>query len=145
MATVSNDQVRFNGRILFLSEDADVVESQLRGTDVSLADALPLRDDVSTDEITPVPILTHYDDALGRFPYTGFKVGDRLPIRPGSVREGAFPSPSPASATARVRRANTARPRRSWPASGWSSPRASSASIGRTPTTSASSPPPTWG
>ena len=71
MATVSNDQVRFNGRILFLSEDADVVESQLRGTDVSLADALPLRSDVSTDEITPAWICYYYDEKLGEYPYLG--------------------------------------------------------------------------
>src|SRR6476659_7193857 len=78
------------GRILFLCDDPALVEAQLGGRSLSRRDAGTLRDDVSTDEITPVPILTHYDDTLGRFPYTGFKVGERLPIRPGSVRAGGF-------------------------------------------------------
>lgn len=78
------------GRILFLSNSAEVVERQLRGETVSLQEALPLRDDVSTDEITPVPILTHYDDKLGRYPYTGFRAGGVQPFRPDSVRRGGF-------------------------------------------------------
>ncbi|HSH90405.1 MAG TPA: aconitase family protein [Ramlibacter sp.] len=49
-----------------------------------------LRDDVSTDEITPVHIMSHYDDRLARFPYTGFKVGGELPIQPGAVQAGGF-------------------------------------------------------
>ena len=57
------------------------MERQLAGESLSLARGLPLRDDVSTDEITPVPILTHYDDKLGRYPYTGFKAGEVAPDR----------------------------------------------------------------
>jgi 3-isopropylmalate/(R)-2-methylmalate dehydratase large subunit len=90
MATLSNDQVRFSGRILFLSEDADVVERQLRGTDVSLADALPLRSDVSTDEITPAWICYYYDEKLGEYPYLGLKCGQRTPVSAGSVKAGGF-------------------------------------------------------
>lgn len=90
MATVSNEQVRFEGRILFLSEDADMMESQLRGTDVSLADALPLRSDVSTDEITPASICYYYDEKLGEYPYLGLKCGQRLPVSAGSVKAGGF-------------------------------------------------------
>ncbi|MCK1511621.1 3-isopropylmalate dehydratase [Bradyrhizobium sp. 190] len=87
---VSNEQVRFEGRILFLTEDADVVESQLRGTDVLLADALPLRSDVSTDEITPAWICYYYDEKLGEYPYLGLKCGQRLPVSAGSVKAGGF-------------------------------------------------------
>ena len=50
----------------------------------------PLRDDVSTDEITPLPILSHYDDELGRYPYTGFKAGDELPIGADAIRAGGI-------------------------------------------------------
>ncbi|MBC7435939.1 MAG: 3-isopropylmalate dehydratase, partial [Bdellovibrionales bacterium] len=49
-----------------------------------------LRDDISTDEITPVPILTHYDDKLGRYPYTGFKTTDELPFTTDAVRNAGF-------------------------------------------------------
>lgn len=45
-----------------------------------LAQASPLRDDISTDEITPMAILSHYDDKLARYAHTGFKAGNELPI-----------------------------------------------------------------
>ncbi|ODV43235.1 3-isopropylmalate dehydratase [Cupriavidus sp. UYMMa02A] len=78
------------GRILYLADSATAMAKQLQGQELTLATAEPLRDDVSTDEITPVPILTHYDDALGSFPYTGYKVGGTLPFGPDSVRHGNF-------------------------------------------------------
>ncbi len=49
-----------------------------------------LRDDVSTDEITPVAILSHYDARLARFAYTGFKSGDAFPIAAGDVQAGGY-------------------------------------------------------
>ena len=49
-----------------------------------------LRDDVSTDEITPVHIMSHYDHRLARFPYTGFQVGGKLPIAAGAVQAGGW-------------------------------------------------------
>jgi 3-isopropylmalate/(R)-2-methylmalate dehydratase large subunit len=78
--------LRLAPKVLFLSNAPDVVERALRGEALTLADATPLRDDVSTDEITPLPILTHYDDKLGRYPYTGFKAGDRMPIGTDAMR-----------------------------------------------------------
>ncbi|MDM0105625.1 aconitase family protein [Variovorax sp. J22R24] len=68
--------LRFAPAILFLSQSAGAVTRSLHGEQLSLDEARPLRDDVSTDEITPLPILTHYDDKLGRYPYTGFRSGD---------------------------------------------------------------------
>ena len=59
-------------RIIFLSMRADAVRAQLGGAALSRAEAGALRDDISTDEITPVRILSHYDASLARFPYTGF-------------------------------------------------------------------------
>lgn len=78
------------GRILFLTQSADELERQLRGDSPDADRIGPLRDDVSTDEITPVPILTHYDEALGRYPYTGLKADDRLPIGVDAIRNGGF-------------------------------------------------------
>ena len=72
--------------MLFLSRSADVVTRSLQGERVSLDEARPLRDDVSTDEITPLPILTHYDDKLGRYPYTGLRAGDATPIGTDAIR-----------------------------------------------------------
>ena len=78
------------GRILYLSVDPATMQTQLARKQVSLAAAAPLRDDVSTDEISPVPFLTHYDDKLGRYPYTGYKAGELRPIGIDAVRAGGF-------------------------------------------------------
>jgi 3-isopropylmalate/(R)-2-methylmalate dehydratase large subunit len=84
------NNLALHGRILFLSQSADAMARQLSGQELRLTEASPLRDEVSTDEITPVPILTHYDDKLGRYPYTGYKVEDQRPIGVGAIREGGF-------------------------------------------------------
>ncbi|MDL9997391.1 aconitase family protein [Variovorax sp. J22P240] len=79
--------IQFAPAILFLSQSADVVTRSLQGESISLDEARPLRDDVSTDEITPLPILTHYDDKLGRYPYIGFRAGDdATPIGTDAIR-----------------------------------------------------------
>ncbi|MGK6307093.1 aconitase family protein [Variovorax sp. DT-64] len=82
----SSRTLQFAPRVLYLSRSADVVRRSLEGEAVALDAARPLRDDVSTDEITPVPILTHYDDKLGRYPYTGFRAGEDTPIGPDAIR-----------------------------------------------------------
>jgi 3-isopropylmalate/(R)-2-methylmalate dehydratase large subunit len=84
------NKLSLNGRILFLSTSAEVMARQVRGESLELAAATPLRDDVSTDEITPVPILTHYDDKLGRYPYTGFRAGESKPLGVDAARLGGF-------------------------------------------------------
>ncbi|MCP5154926.1 MAG: 3-isopropylmalate dehydratase [Ectothiorhodospiraceae bacterium] len=81
---------RLDGRVLLLACDATVVDRQLAGEDVDPDTAGPLRDDVSTDEITPIPVLTHYDETLGRFPYLGLTVDGRRPIGVDAVRAGGF-------------------------------------------------------
>ncbi len=84
------DRVRLSGRILFLVDDAELMRRQLEGEDLDWPVAAPLRDDISTDEITPAYICYYYDDTLGDFPYLGLKAGDDFPITRGSVRHGAF-------------------------------------------------------
>ena len=73
-------------RILFLADDPQVVRRALAGETLALAQAGPLRHDVSTDEISPVAILSYYDQRLARFPYTGFASGGTTPIAPGAVQ-----------------------------------------------------------
>ncbi|HEY0826256.1 MAG TPA: aconitase family protein [Ramlibacter sp.] len=77
-------------RVLFLAQSARRVREQLAGRTLTLAEAGPLRDDISTDEITPVRIMSHYDDSLARFPYTGFTVEGERPIGAGAVQAGGF-------------------------------------------------------
>lgn len=77
-------------RLLFLTQDPARVTAQLGGAALTLPQAAPLRDDISTDEITPVPILTHFDDKLGRYPYTGFRAGDTQPIGIDAIRHAGI-------------------------------------------------------
>lgn len=77
-------------RLLFLTQDPARVTAQLGGAALTLLDAAPLRDDISTDEITPVPILTHFDEKLGRYPYTGFRAGDTQPIGIDAIRQAGI-------------------------------------------------------
>lgn len=84
------ETLNFAPRILFLSQDPALVERQMSGADLSQEEAGALRNDVSTDEITPVWICYHYDQTLGQYPYLGLKCGDRTPLKAGSVKAGGF-------------------------------------------------------
>jgi len=84
------DQVVLRGRILFLAEDADVVRRQLEGQDIDWQPTTTLRDNISTDEITPAYICYYYDETLGDYPYLGLKCGEEFPITRGSVKRGGF-------------------------------------------------------
>ena len=85
-------EVRLQGRILFLVDDPELVRRQLAGEDLELSAELraKLRDNISTDEITPAYICYHYDETLGEFPYLGLKAGTEFPIKQGSVKQGGF-------------------------------------------------------
>lgn len=78
--------IRFAPRILYLSQSSAAIARVLGSESVSLQQASPLRDDVSTDEITPIAILTHYDDKLGRYPYTGFRAQGQAPFGVDALR-----------------------------------------------------------
>jgi len=89
----------FEGRILYLLDDAELVKAQLyEGTDVELTDELQerLRDQISTDEITPAYICFFYDETLGDFPYLGLRTTNQTtgeteyPVKRNAVRDGGF-------------------------------------------------------
>jgi 3-isopropylmalate/(R)-2-methylmalate dehydratase large subunit len=73
-------------RVLYLCTDPQRVRAQLAGKRLTLAQAMPLRDDISTDEITPLTSMVHFDATLGRFPYTGFTAGGTQPIGRDAIR-----------------------------------------------------------
>jgi 3-isopropylmalate/(R)-2-methylmalate dehydratase large subunit len=82
--------LRFSPRILRLSLDPARVRAQLGGAVLSAAEAGALRDEVSTDEITPLPIMVHFDAMLGRYPYTGFTAGGERPIGRDAIRDAGI-------------------------------------------------------
>ncbi|MDE2877490.1 aconitase family protein [Candidatus Palauibacter soopunensis] len=82
--------VRLRGRILFLTEDPDLIRRQLAGEDLEWDPSIPLRDDISTDEITPGWVCYHFDEKLGEYPYVGLLCGDERPIGRNDIRKGGF-------------------------------------------------------
>ena len=61
------DKCSFKGRILFLTEDPELIRRQLAGEDLPWDTKNPqnnpkLRDDISTDEITPAHICFFFDE-----------------------------------------------------------------------------------
>ena len=89
------DKVRFSGRILFLTEDPELIKRQLAGEDLPWDTKNPannpkLRDDISTDEITPAHYCFYFDETLGEIPYLGLKCGNITPIGRGDVKRGGF-------------------------------------------------------
>lgn len=83
-------QLELAGRVLFLCKDPGRVERQLNGVDLTDVSEDELRDDVSTDEITPMSVLTRFDERLGRVPYLGLRVGGHNPIGIDAIRAGGF-------------------------------------------------------
>jgi len=89
------DKVRLQGRILFLTEDPELIKRQLAGEDLPWDSNNPannpkLRDDISTDEITPAHYCFYFDETLGEIPYLGLKCGNVTPIGRGDVKRGGF-------------------------------------------------------
>jgi 3-isopropylmalate/(R)-2-methylmalate dehydratase large subunit len=89
------DRVRLHGRVLFLTEDSELIRRQLAGEDLPWDTKNParnpkLRDDISTDEITPAHYCFYFDETLGEIPYLGLKCGSATPIGRGDVKRGGF-------------------------------------------------------
>jgi 3-isopropylmalate/(R)-2-methylmalate dehydratase large subunit len=90
--------VKLAGRVLFLTQDPLLIRRQLAGEDLPFDPGAPvgsplhphLRNDISTDEITPAYICYYFDETLGDFPYLGLKAGDEFPVTRNAVRNGGF-------------------------------------------------------
>lgn len=77
----NNEQITFSKNILFLSKNPMMVRAQLKERKTyTLTQAKPLRDNISTDEISPVPIMYNFDEKLKHYPYTGFQTKGITPI-----------------------------------------------------------------
>ena len=84
---MSQEAIRFGGRILYLTEDLDLLERQLRGEDLDFDPDRALIDNISTDEITPGWVCFHYDEKLGHYTMVGLRGGR---VKPGDVQGGGF-------------------------------------------------------
>ena len=95
-----NDRsIKFEGRILFLTEDTSLIRRQLEtGGDEAQAleaelakrlasDDLPLMSNISTDEITPGWVCFYYDETLGDYVYVGMR---DAAVKKDEVKKGRF-------------------------------------------------------
>src|SRR5437879_632667 len=92
-------QMKFTGRILFLTEDTSLIRQQLeaRGDEATtledqlthrlMNDNLPLMNNISTDEITPGWVCFYYDETLGQYVYVGMREGA---VKKDEVKNGGF-------------------------------------------------------
>lgn len=69
------DRIRFSGRILYLTEDLDLLKRQLDGEDLPWDPNRKLMDNISTDEITPGWVCFYYDETLGEYSMVGLRGG----------------------------------------------------------------------
>lgn len=76
-----------SGRILFLTQDLELVRQQLAGVDLEWDPARPRIDNVSTDEITPAWSCYYYDETLARFCLVGLRGSV---IDKDAVKNGGF-------------------------------------------------------
>jgi 3-isopropylmalate/(R)-2-methylmalate dehydratase large subunit len=74
-------------RALYLCTDAERLERQLAGEQLTLADVGALADSVSTDEMTPAWACYYYDETLADYCLVGFRGGV---IGTRAVRAGGF-------------------------------------------------------
>ena len=81
------DRIRFNGRILFLTDDTSLIRQQLAGEDLAFDAERPLMNNISTDEITPGWVCFYYDETLGQYVYVGMREGA---VQKDEVKNGNF-------------------------------------------------------
>jgi 3-isopropylmalate/(R)-2-methylmalate dehydratase large subunit len=81
------DHIKFPGRILFLTEDTNLIREQLQGRDLEFDADRPLMNNISTDEITPGWVCFYYDETLGQYVYAGMRDN---PVAKDEVKNGGF-------------------------------------------------------
>lgn len=97
--TARPNEIKFTGRILFLTDDTALIRAQLEAEgdererlEAELAarlqhDDLPLMSNISTDEITPGWVCFYYDETLGQYVYVGMR---DAAVKKDEVKNGGF-------------------------------------------------------
>lgn len=80
--------VRITGRILYLTEDPELLKQQLAGGELRFdAEQHRLIDNISTDELTPGWVCYYYDETLARYCLVGLRGGL---IARDAIKDGGF-------------------------------------------------------
>jgi 3-isopropylmalate/(R)-2-methylmalate dehydratase large subunit len=67
--------VQVKGRVLYLTEDPELIRRQLGGETLTYDAGRPLLDNISTDELTPGWVCYYYDETLARYCLVGLRGG----------------------------------------------------------------------
>src|ERR1044071_2344282 len=82
------ERLKFEGRVLYLTEDVSLVRRQLEGgEDFEYEPGRALMNNISTDEITPGWVCFYYDETLGEYVYVGMREGA---VKKDEVKSGGF-------------------------------------------------------
>ncbi|HEX7452798.1 MAG TPA: aconitase family protein, partial [Polyangiaceae bacterium] len=79
--------LQLSGRVLYLTEDLELLRRQLAGERLSFDPARPLCANVSTDELTPAWACYYYDQTLARYCLVGLRGGA---VPRDAVKDGGF-------------------------------------------------------
>jgi 3-isopropylmalate/(R)-2-methylmalate dehydratase large subunit len=79
--------VRLSGRVLYLTEDAELLRAQLAGVRLEFDAQLPLLANVSTEELTPAWACYYYDRTLARYCLVGLRGNG---VARDEIRDGGF-------------------------------------------------------
>ncbi|MFO0670697.1 MAG: aconitase family protein [Polyangiaceae bacterium] len=79
--------VTVRGKILYLTEDPQLLESQLGGKTLAFDPERALIGSISTDEITPGWVCYYYDETLARYSLIGLRGGA---IKKDTIKDGGF-------------------------------------------------------
>jgi 3-isopropylmalate/(R)-2-methylmalate dehydratase large subunit len=88
------ESVRIQGRVLYLTEDPELLSRQLAGSDLDAstvekidAGEIPLIDNISTDELTPGWVCYYYDETLARYCLVGLRGNV---VQKDAIKSGKF-------------------------------------------------------
>ena len=87
--------LKFEGRVLHLTEDQELLKQQLSGAlTLTYDEKRKLIDNISTDELTPGWVCYYYDETLARYCLVGLRGGMQSAARKvaGEERSAAAPS-----------------------------------------------------
>jgi len=79
--------IRLSGRVLYLTEDSQLLRAQLAGETITFDAARPLLANISTDELTPAWACYYYDQTLARYCLVGLRGGM---VARDELRDGGF-------------------------------------------------------
>ncbi|MET0596161.1 MAG: aconitase family protein, partial [Polyangiaceae bacterium] len=82
-----NATVKVKGRVLYLTQDPELLKRQFAGENLKFDADRPLIDNISTDELTPGWVCYYYDETLARYCLIGLRGGV---VQKDSIKDGGF-------------------------------------------------------